>query len=72
MPPLVTPTPTAHPRPLSADDLIPDGAEFLADAIADVGPEGTQAAVVIYRWPTWSSTLDQRIRIDVPDSCRDD
>jgi hypothetical protein len=67
VPPLVTPTPTTRLRSLSADDLIPDGAEFLADAIADIGPEGTSAAVVVYRWPTWSSTIDQRIRIDVPE-----
>lgn len=49
LPPLATPTPV--PARLTAADLLPRGAELLADAVADVGPGGAPAVVLLYRWP---------------------
>jgi len=46
-----TATPTVQPARLTAADLLPRGAQLLADAVADVGPDGVPAAVLVYQWP---------------------
>lgn len=44
-----TSTPLPAMANLTAADLLPLGAEFIADAVADVGTDGAVAAVIVYR-----------------------
>ena len=53
LPPLATPTPL--PSILKPSDLLPPGAQLLADTVAPVAPDGGNAAVLLYRWP-WFPT----------------
>lgn len=51
VPPTATPGATATPLgSFTAADLLPHDAQFMADAVADVGLNGSPAAVLIYRW----------------------
>lgn len=49
IPSTATPSPTpVPPVHLTAADLLPPGAVLMADAVADVGPNGAPAAVLVY------------------------
>ncbi len=54
VPPLVTPTPLPHT--LTAKNVLPQGAQLLAELVAPVAPGGKLAAVLLFHWPIFLIT----------------